>query len=42
MDEYQIDFAGAQTTRPSTAEVVRDGMTRAVAISVSTKAASCK
>ena len=35
IDEYQMDFAGAQTTLPSMAELLPLGLTRPVAISVS-------
>jgi hypothetical protein len=35
IDEYQMDFAGAQTTLPSMAELLLLGLTRAVAVSVS-------
>jgi hypothetical protein len=35
IDEYQMDFAGAQTTLPSMAEPLLLGLTRPVAVSVS-------
>jgi hypothetical protein len=35
IDEYQMDFAGAQTTLPSMAELLLLGLTRLLAVSVS-------